>query len=33
MGKCGADVRLPLVDMQPATLEKLKNVMQGYGLI
>jgi len=33
MGKCGADVRLPLVDMQPATLEKLKGVMRGYGLI
>jgi 4-hydroxy-tetrahydrodipicolinate synthase len=33
MGKCGADVRLPLVDMQQATLAKLKSVMQGYGLI
>ena len=33
MGKCGADVRLPLVPMQPATLEKLKSVMKGYGLI
>lgn len=33
MGKCGATVRLPLVDMQSHTLEKLKSVMQGYGLI
>lgn len=33
MGKCGATVRLPLVDMQPTTLEKLKSVMQGYELI
>jgi len=33
MGKCGATVRLPLVDMQPATLDKLKSVMKGYGLI
>ncbi len=33
MGKCGCDVRLPLVDMQPATLEKLKQVLKGYGLI
>lgn len=33
MGKCGATVRLPLVDMQSTTLEKLKSVMQGYGLI
>ena len=33
MGKCGADVRLPLVPMQPATLDKLKSVMKGYGLI
>ncbi|WP_432823569.1 4-hydroxy-tetrahydrodipicolinate synthase [Trichloromonas sp.] len=33
MGKCGADVRLPLVDMQPATLEKLKGVLKSYKLI
>ena len=33
MGKCGADVRLPLVPMQPTTLDKLKSVMKGYGLI
>jgi 4-hydroxy-tetrahydrodipicolinate synthase len=33
MGKCRADVRLPLVPLQPASLEKLKGVMQGYGLI
>ncbi|MDY0269314.1 4-hydroxy-tetrahydrodipicolinate synthase [Trichloromonas sp.] len=33
MGLCGADVRLPLVGMQPHTLEKLKSVMKGYGLI
>ncbi|MCP3176742.1 4-hydroxy-tetrahydrodipicolinate synthase [Desulfuromonas sp. KJ2020] len=33
MGKCGADVRLPLVPMQPTTLDKLKAVMKGYGLI
>lgn len=33
MGKCRADVRLPLVDLQPASLEKLKGVMRGYGLI
>ncbi len=33
MGKCAADVRLPLVSMQQTTLAKLKSVMQGYGLI
>lgn len=33
MGKCRADVRLPLVPMQPTTLDKLKSVMKGYGLI
>jgi 4-hydroxy-tetrahydrodipicolinate synthase len=33
IGKCRADVRLPLVGLQPASLEKLKGVMQGYGLI
>ena len=33
MGLCGADVRLPLVDMQPHTLETLKGVMKDYGLI
>ncbi len=33
MGKCGAEVRLPLVDMQPGSLEKLKGVMKSYGLI
>ena len=31
--KCRADVRLPLVGLQPASLERLKGVMQGYGLI
>jgi 4-hydroxy-tetrahydrodipicolinate synthase len=33
MGKCGADVRLPLVGLQETTLEKLKGVMKKYGLI
>ncbi len=33
MGKCGADVRLPLVPMQPASLEKLKTVLKKYKLI
>lgn len=33
MGKCRADVRLPLVALQPASLEKLKSVMQGYGAL
>jgi len=33
IGKCRADVRLPLVPLQPASLEKLKSVMQGFGLI
>lgn len=33
MGKCRADVRLPLVELQPASLEKLKSVMKGYDLI
>ncbi|HEY5673659.1 MAG TPA: 4-hydroxy-tetrahydrodipicolinate synthase [Malonomonas sp.] len=33
MGKCRADVRLPLVPMQTATLEKLKSVLQKHGLI
>ncbi|BCA78776.1 4-hydroxy-tetrahydrodipicolinate synthase [Desulfuromonas sp. AOP6] len=33
MGKCGAEVRLPLVPMQGAKLDTLKSVMKGYGLI
>jgi len=33
IGKCRADVRLPLVSLQPASLEKLKGVMKNYGLI
>jgi 4-hydroxy-tetrahydrodipicolinate synthase len=33
IGKCRADVRLPLVELQPASLEKLKGVMKGYGLV
>ena len=33
MGKCRADVRLPLVAMQPTTLEKLQNVLQQHALI
>ena len=33
LGKCRADVRLPLAPLQPASLEKLKAVMQSYELI
>ncbi len=33
MGKCRADVRLPLVAMQADTLEKLQSVLQKHGLI
>ena len=33
MGKCRADVRLPLVAMQPTTLEKLQNVLRQHALI
>ena len=33
MGKCAADVRLPLVDMRPETRARLKSVMQDYQLI
>ncbi|MCK4691695.1 MAG: 4-hydroxy-tetrahydrodipicolinate synthase, partial [Desulfuromonadales bacterium] len=33
MGKCQADVRLPLVAMQAATLEKLQTVLRKHGLI
>ncbi|BCR06183.1 4-hydroxy-tetrahydrodipicolinate synthase [Desulfuromonas versatilis] len=33
MGKCGEQVRLPLVAMQPANLEKLKAVLKKYELI
>jgi 4-hydroxy-tetrahydrodipicolinate synthase len=33
LGKCRADVRLPLVAMQTASLEKLKSVLQKHGLI
>ncbi|MEA3466386.1 MAG: 4-hydroxy-tetrahydrodipicolinate synthase [Thermodesulfobacteriota bacterium] len=33
MGKCGATVRQPLVDLQPDSLEKLKSVMAAYSLI
>lgn len=33
LGLCRADVRLPLVSMQAATLEKLKTVLKKHGLI
>ncbi len=33
MGKCRTDVRLPLVDMQPGTLETLKTVLRQHKLI
>lgn len=33
MGKCRADVRLPLVEMQQGTLEKLQKVLKQYDLI
>lgn len=33
MGRCGADVRLPLVAMQESTLEKLQVVLKKHGLI
>jgi 4-hydroxy-tetrahydrodipicolinate synthase len=33
MGKLQLNVRLPLVEMQPANLEKLKGILQRYNLI
>jgi len=33
MGKCRADVRLPLVEMSSTTLEKLQGVLKQYALI
>lgn len=33
MGKIGGEMRLPLVPMAPANLEKLKKALQDYGLI
>jgi 4-hydroxy-tetrahydrodipicolinate synthase len=33
MDICGPEIRLPLCEMEPANLEKLKNVMKEYGLI
>jgi len=33
MGKCRSNVRLPLVAMQPANLEKLQAVLRRHGLI
>lgn len=33
MGKCRADVRLPLVPMQADTMEKLQSVLRQHGLI
>ena len=33
MGRCSETIRQPLVDLQPASLEKLKAVMATYGLI
>jgi 4-hydroxy-tetrahydrodipicolinate synthase len=33
MGRCGETIRQPLVDLQPANLERLKSVMATYGLI
>ena len=33
MGKCEPHVRLPLVSLLPASLEKLKTIMKQYNLI
>lgn len=33
MGKIGDEMRLPLVPMAPANLQKLKDVLKGYGLV
>jgi len=33
MGKIGDEMRLPLVPMAPANLQRLKDVLKGYGLI
>ncbi len=33
MGLCGPEIRLPLCEMEEANLEKLKGIMQSYGLI
>ncbi len=33
MGKLQMNVRLPLVEMMPANLEKLKGILQRYQLI
>nr|WP_320048830.1 4-hydroxy-tetrahydrodipicolinate synthase [uncultured Desulfuromonas sp.] len=33
LGKCEPTIRQPLCALQPASLEKLKAVMQGYGLL
>lgn len=33
MGKVGDEMRLPLTPMAPANLQKLKDVLKGYGLI
>ena len=33
LGKCAADVRMPLCEMEPQHYERLKKAMQGVGLI
>jgi 4-hydroxy-tetrahydrodipicolinate synthase len=33
MGLCAADLRLPLCQMLPENLEKLKKVLKDYGLL
>ena len=33
LGLCSGELRLPLCDMEPANLEKLKIVLQNYGLL
>ncbi len=33
MGKCSARLRLPLVEMQPASVEQLKAIMTRYGML
>ena len=33
LGLCGEEIRLPLSQMEPANLEKLKGVMREYGLL
>ena len=33
LGLCGGTLRMPLTEMEPANVEKLKTAMKNYGIL